>query len=118
MLGGVNLQLPAGCVVAVVGESGAGKTTLVKLLSRYYEPSSGRITVDGIDLHRFDVDEWRRRMSAGFQDFVRFLETLAMSVGLGYLDHAEDRDDRRCPRRRTGGRPDHDASGRVRRPPG
>ncbi|HVL07336.1 MAG TPA: ABC transporter ATP-binding protein [Acidimicrobiales bacterium] len=91
VLAGVNLQFPAGCVVAVVGENGAGKTTLVKLLSRYYEPSRGRITVDGIDLHRFDVDAWRRRMSAGFQDFVRFQETLAMSVGLGHLHHAEDR---------------------------
>ena len=91
VLDGVDLWLPAGCVVAVVGENGAGKTTLVKLLSRYYEPSSGRITVDGVDLRRLDVDGWRRRLSAGFQDFVRFQETLGLSVGLGDLERAADR---------------------------
>jgi ATP-binding cassette, subfamily B, bacterial len=86
----VDLRFPAGCVVAVVGENGAGKTTLVKLLARYYEPSAGRITVDGIDLRRIDVVAWRRRMSAGFQDFVRFQETLGLSVGLGELVRADD----------------------------
>lgn len=91
VLAGVDLRLPAGCVVAVVGENGAGKTTLVKLLSRYYEPSTGRITVDGVDLRRFEVDDWRRRLSAGFQDFVRFQETLGLSVGLGELERAGDR---------------------------
>ena len=90
VLAGVDLRLPPGCVVAVVGENGAGKTTLVKLLCRYYEPSCGRITVDGVDLARMDVDAWRRRLSAGFQDFVRFQETLGLSVGLGQLERAGD----------------------------
>ena len=90
VLAGVDLRLPAGCVVAVVGENGAGKTTLVKLLCRYYEPSAGRITVDGVDLARLDVDAWRRRLSAGFQDFVRFQETLGLSVGFGHLERAGD----------------------------
>jgi ATP-binding cassette subfamily B protein len=78
-------------VVAIVGENGAGKTTLVKLLSRCYEPSAGRITVDGTDLRRFDVGEWRSRLAVGFQDFVRFQETLQVSVGLGDLYRIDDR---------------------------
>ncbi len=84
-LDGVTLRLPAGAVVAVVGENGAGKTTLVKLLSRMYAPSSGRILADGVDLQRFDVDEYRRRLSAGFQDFVRFELVTRESVGIGDL---------------------------------
>ena len=86
----VDLELPAGSVVAVVGENGAGKTTLVKLLTRCYEPTSGRITVDGVDLRRLDVDEWRQRLSAGFQDFVRFQLLLRESVGVGDLDRIDD----------------------------
>ncbi len=91
------MWLAAGSVVAVVGESGAGKTTLVKLLTRCYEPTVGRITVEGVDIRRFAVDEWRRRLSAGFQDFVRFQEILQQSVGLGDLDRIDDpgRGDRR-----------------------
>lgn len=91
VLGDVDLRLAAGSVVAVVGENGAGKTTLVKLLTRCYEPTVGRITVEGVDIRRFDVDEWRRRLSAGFQDFVRFQETLQESVGLGDIDRIDDR---------------------------
>ena len=91
VLHGVDLRLPAGSVVAIVGENGAGKTTLAKLLSRCYEPSAGRITVDGNDLLRFDVGEWRSRLAAGFQDFVRFQETLQVSVGLGDLQRIDDR---------------------------
>src|SRR5262249_25484913 len=60
----VALHLPAGATVALVGENGAGKTTLVKLLTRLYDPSEGRINVDGVDLRRIDVTEWRARTSA------------------------------------------------------
>jgi ATP-binding cassette, subfamily B, bacterial len=72
VLSDVNLYLPPGAVVAVVGENGAGKTTLVKLLSRMYEPSSGRITVDGADLADVDPAAWRTRLSAAYQDSCRF----------------------------------------------
>lgn len=75
----VDLNIPAGSTVAVVGDNGAGKSTIVKLLARYYEPTSGRILVDGVDLADFEVDEWRARLSAGFQDFVRF-ELVAREV--------------------------------------
>ena len=83
MLHDVTLHLPAGSTVAIVGENGAGKTSLVKLLCRFYEPTAGSITVDGVDLRRFDVAEWRRRLSGGFQDFARVELTLQESVGIG-----------------------------------
>jgi ATP-binding cassette subfamily B protein len=88
----VDLRLPAGSTVAIVGENGAGKSTLVKLLCRFYEPSSGEITVDGVGVGRFGVEEWRRRISAGFQDFVRFEFVARRTVGLGELAHLEDDD--------------------------
>jgi ATP-binding cassette subfamily B protein len=89
VLSGVNLTIPAGSTVAIVGENGAGKTTLVKLLCRFYEPKEGRILVDGVDLRRFDVEEWRARLSAAFQDFAR-LELLAReTVGVGDLPELE-----------------------------
>ena len=85
VLSDVDLHLPAGSVVAIVGENGAGKSTIIKLLSRCYDPTEGRILVDGVDLTRLDVDEWRTRLSAGFQDFARFQLLLRESVGVGHL---------------------------------
>jgi ATP-binding cassette subfamily B protein len=86
----VDLELPAGSTVAFVGENGAGKSTLVKLLSRFYEPTDGRIDVDGVDLAQIDADGWRERIAAGFQDFVK-LELLAReSVGVGDLPFLDD----------------------------
>jgi ATP-binding cassette subfamily B protein len=89
VLADVDLDLRAGTTVAIVGENGAGKTTLVKLLTRMYEPTRGRILVDGVDLRRFDVGEWRARTSAGFQDFGRFELVARESVGIGHLPEAE-----------------------------
>ena len=85
VLSDVDLHLPAGSTVAVVGENGAGKTTLVKLLLRFYEPTDGTVRLDGVDLRRFDVDEWRARTSAGFQDFARLQFVARQSVGVGLL---------------------------------
>ncbi len=90
-LTGIDLTLPAGATVAVVGENGAGKSTLVKLLAGLYEPSEGSVLVDGIDLRAFDVADWRRRMSAGFQDFTRFELLAAETVGVGDLERLDDR---------------------------
>src|SRR6185436_12644055 len=87
----VSFRLPAGAVVALVGENGAGKTTLVKLLCRMYEPTGGRILVDGVDLAEIDVDAWRERLSAAFQDFARFELPARHAVGLGDLPRMEDR---------------------------
>jgi ATP-binding cassette, subfamily B, bacterial len=86
----VSLMLPAGSVVAIVGENGAGKSTLVKLLCGFYSPTSGRILADGTELSRVRPEEWRRRLSGAFQDFAR-LEFIARStVGLGDLEHLDD----------------------------
>jgi ATP-binding cassette subfamily B protein len=87
----VDLHIPAGATVAVVGDNGAGKSTLVKLLARYYEPTAGRILVDGTDLRDVEIAAWRSRLSAGFQDFVRFELVAREVVGIG--DVGRDRDD-------------------------
>jgi len=79
----VSLTLPAGAVVAIVGENGAGKTTLVKLLARMYEPQSGQILVDEAPLARMPADQWRGRLAGAFQDFFRFEFLARHTVGLG-----------------------------------
>ena len=86
----VDLELPAGSVVAIVGENGAGKTTLVKLLAKMYEPSSGRILVDGQDLGRMSAGEWRERLAGAFQDFFRFELAARHTVGIGDLPRLDD----------------------------
>lgn len=87
----VSLFLPAGTVVAIVGENGAGKSTLVKLLCGLYKSTRGRITVDGGDLQAIDPRDWRVRVTAAFQDFVKFEYPLAESVGLGNVEKIDDR---------------------------
>jgi ATP-binding cassette subfamily B protein len=86
----VSLNLPAGRVVAIVGENGAGKSTLVKLLCGFYQPTSGRITIDGVDLKALDVRAWRTTLSGAFQDFVKFEYPLSESVGIGDLSRIAD----------------------------
>jgi ATP-binding cassette subfamily B protein len=84
------LDLPAGSTVALVGENGAGKTTLVKLLTGMYAPSRGRVLIDGADLADLDLPSWRRRITATFQDFVRFQTPARQAVGLGDLPRMDD----------------------------
>ena len=79
----VTLDLPAGAVVAVVGENGAGKSTLVKLLAKMYEPTSGRILIDDVPLDRITADSWRTKMAGAFQDFFRFELRARHSIGVG-----------------------------------
>lgn len=86
----VSLEVPAGSTLAVVGENGAGKSTLVKLLCRFYVPTSGTISLDGVDISRFDVDEWRSQVSATFQDFARIEALARESVGIGDLVKVDD----------------------------
>jgi ATP-binding cassette subfamily B protein len=81
----VDLFLPAGSVVAIVGENGAGKSTLVKLLAKLYSPITGRILVDGTDLARIDSARWRERLAGAFQDFFRFEFQAAQTIGVGDL---------------------------------
>ncbi|HYR11914.1 MAG TPA: ATP-binding cassette domain-containing protein, partial [Longimicrobium sp.] len=87
----VSLRIPAGAVIALVGENGAGKTTLVKLLCRMYEPTEGRILVDGTDLAEIEVGAWRARISAAFQDFARLELPSQHAVGTGDLPRLDDR---------------------------
>ena len=86
----VDLFLPAGSVVAVVGENGAGKTTLVKLLAKLYAPASGRVLVDDADLARIDSSQWRQRLAGAFQDFFRFEFQAGQTIGIGDLPRVED----------------------------
>jgi len=72
VLDGFDLTIPAGSSLAIVGQNGAGKTTLAKLLCRLYDPQSGAIEIDGVDLRDLDIDAWRSRVTAVFQDFTRF----------------------------------------------
>lgn len=90
VLSDISLTLPAGSTVAIVGENGAGKSTLVKLLCGLYRPTNGRITVDGVDLRRMQVGQWRDRIAAGFQDFVRYEMSARSTVGLGDLPRMSD----------------------------
>ncbi|MWA15910.1 ATP-binding cassette domain-containing protein [Streptomyces sp. BA2] len=86
----VELRLPAGGVVALVGENGSGKSTLVKLLCRMYEPTLGRITVDGVALDALPPERWRERIGAAFEDFARFEFALRETVGVGDLSRVAD----------------------------
>jgi ABC-type multidrug transport system fused ATPase/permease subunit len=88
----VSVTLPAGSVVAIVGEYGSGKTTLVKLLEKFYRPDAGRITVDSVPLGDLDTERWRARSTAAFQDFGRFHTTVRENVGLGDLPALGDED--------------------------
>jgi len=90
VLDDVSLELPAGASVALVGENGAGKTTIIKLLTAMYRPAAGRVLIDGAPLEEMDIEAWRRRTSAAFQDFVR-MELVAMeTVGVGDLPRIDD----------------------------
>jgi ATP-binding cassette subfamily B protein len=90
VLDNVSLTLPAGAVVAVVGENGAGKTTLVKLLAKMYEPQSGAIVIDDTPLARVRAEEWRSRMAGAFQDFFRFELKAQQTIGVGDVRRLED----------------------------
>jgi len=80
VLDGFDLTIPAGSSLAIVGQNGAGKTTLAKLLCRLYDPQAGVIEIDGVDVRELDLEGWRRRVTAVFQDFIRFERSLRENV--------------------------------------
>jgi ABC-type multidrug transport system fused ATPase/permease subunit len=85
----LDLTIPAGTSVAIVGQNGAGKTTLAKLLCRLYDPDSGSIEIDGVDLRDLDLAAWRHRLAAVFQDFVRYELPMRDNVAPGPADAGE-----------------------------
>ncbi len=86
----LTLEIRPGETLAIVGVNGAGKTTLVKLMAGLYQPTSGRITVDGVDVRELDADRWRGRMTALFQDFVHYRTTVAENVVMSAPEHRQD----------------------------
>lgn len=80
VLEGFDLTIPAGSSLAIVGQNGAGKTTIAKLLCRLYDPQSGAIEIDGVDLRALSIDGWRSRVTAVFQDFIRYELSLRENV--------------------------------------
>lgn len=90
VLDDVTINLPAGSVVALIGENGAGKSSLVKLLTGMHRPHDGQIAIDGIDLNDLDINAWRVRLSGGFQDHARFEFTAGETVAIGDLPHLND----------------------------
>lgn len=89
-LQGLDLFIPKGRSLALVGHNGAGKTTFIKLLARLYEPTEGRILLDGRDLRTLDPEELRRRMAVVFQDFNQYQFQVRENVGLGDVPHLDD----------------------------
>ncbi len=86
VLNGLDLRIPPGQVAAVVGPNGTGKSTLVKLLCRFYDPQAGRITLDGVDLRELSLEDVRRRTTVLFQEPVRYNTTVAENIALGRRD--------------------------------
>jgi ATP-binding cassette subfamily B protein len=91
VLDGLTLQIAPGERIALVGENGEGKTTIVKLLTRLYDPSKGRITLDGVDLREYDLADLHREIGVIFQDFVRYEMTAAENIAMGRVDALDDR---------------------------
>jgi len=88
----LNFTLNVGEKLALVGENGAGKTTLVKLLARLYEPTEGRILLDGYDLHEYDINDLRMQIGIIFQDYLRYQMTIAQNIAAGNIIEKENRE--------------------------
>jgi len=86
----ISFKLRRGESLALVGENGSGKTTLIKLLTRLYEPSDGRVLLDGLDLSDWDIEVLRRRIGVIFQDFGRYQFTVGENIGAGDVHHMDD----------------------------
>ena len=90
ILDGLSLFIPSGSSIALVGENGAGKTTLIKLMCRFYDPTAGRILLDGVDIQEFDLQSLRKRLAVIFQDFIHYQLPARDNVGFGAVDAIDD----------------------------
>ncbi|MCR9250655.1 MAG: ABC transporter ATP-binding protein/permease [bacterium] len=88
----LSFKLEPGEKMALVGENGAGKTTLVKLLARLYDPTEGRILLDGVDLRDYDPEDFNKNVGVIFQDFVRFNFTAGLNVAIGQIEDKEQQE--------------------------
>ncbi|MDE3110512.1 MAG: ABC transporter ATP-binding protein [Acidobacteriota bacterium] len=86
----INFKIRPSERIALVGENGQGKTTIVKLLTRLYEVTSGQILLDGIDIREYDIEDLWREIGVIFQDFVRYEMTASRNIGLGRIEHCDD----------------------------
>jgi ATP-binding cassette subfamily B protein len=92
VLQGLNFHLHPGERVALIGENGEGKTTIVKLITRLYDPSEGRILLDGVDLREYDLEDLYRETGVIFQDFMRYEMTARENIGVGRIEKLQDAD--------------------------
>ena len=88
----ISFEIKPGERIAIVGENGAGKTTMIKLLARLYDPTSGKILVDGIDVAEMDIESWRQRFGIIFQDFVHYDFSVRENIGFGQVEYVDDLD--------------------------
>ncbi len=102
VLKNLNLRIGAGERIAIVGENGQGKTTLVKLMSRLYEPTHGRILLDGVDLREYDLEDLHREIAVIFQDFMRYDMTARENIVVGNVGEARNEARLRLAARKSG----------------
>ena len=88
----VSFTLRPGQSIALIGENGAGKTTITKLIARLYDPTEGQILLDGIDLREYDLDDWRSEVGVIFQDYMRYHMLLWENIGVGRIELFDDRE--------------------------
>ena len=101
--------------VALIGENGQGKTTIVKLITRLYDPTEGQILLDGIDLREYDLDDLYREIGVIFQDFMRYEMTARENIAVGRIEEIENREEIELRgAQEPGRRGDRQAAGRVR----
>src|SRR6266404_2938970 len=93
VLDSINFQLRRGERLALIGENGEGKTTIVKLMTRLYDPTEGQVLLDGIDLREFEIEDLYREIGVIFQDFVRFEMTARENIAVGQIDQAHNQAD-------------------------